>query len=75
MMMNMPTRIETEAEAIRELTRRVQAEYREMPGLSVTLVQAQRLFAIDQPTCAKVFKALVKRGALRRTTHGRYVRA
>ena len=75
MMTNTLTRIDTEAETIRDLTRRVQAEYAEMPGLNVTLVQAQRLLAIDEPTCAAVFKALIKRGILRRTAHGRYVRA
>ena len=37
MMTNTLARIDTEAETIRELTRRVQAEYAEMPGLSVTL--------------------------------------
>lgn len=75
MMTNTLAGIDAEAETIHELTRRVQAEYTEMPGLSVTLVQAQRLLAIDEPTCAAVFKALIKRGILRRTAHGRYVRA
>ena len=75
MMTNTLARIDTEAETIHKLTRRVQAEYAEMPGLSVTLVQAERLLAIDQPTCAAIFKALIKRGILRRTAHGRYVRA
>ena len=74
MMTNTIARIDTEAEVIRELTRRVQAEYAEMPGLSVTLVQAQRLLEIDEPTCAAVFKELIKRGLLRRTAEGRYVR-
>ena len=73
--MNTLTRLDNEVEVIGELTRRVQAEYREMPGLSVTLVQAQRLLAIDRPTCVKVFKTLIHRGLLRRTAEGRYVRA
>jgi hypothetical protein len=72
-MTNTPATIDAEAESIRELTRRVQAEYEEMPGLSVTLVQAQRLMAIDEPTCAAVLRALISRGVLRRTTQGRYV--
>jgi hypothetical protein len=71
---NTLARIDAEAEAIRELTRRVQAEYAEMPGLSVTLAQAQRLLAADEPTCAMVFKALIERGVLRLTAQGRYVR-
>ena len=43
MMRNTLARIDTESETIPELARRVQAEYAETPGLSVTLVQAQRL--------------------------------
>ena len=74
MMTNTLTGIDTEAETIRELTRRVQAEYAEMPGLNATLVQAQRLLALDEATCAAVFNALIKRGVLRRTAQGRYVR-
>jgi hypothetical protein len=75
MMTHTLTRIDRQAETIRELVRRVQAEYAEMPGLSVTLPQAQRLLAIDEPTCAAVLGALVKQRVLRRTAEGRYVRA
>ena len=67
--------IHIRAETLQELTRRVQAEYAEMPGLSITLSQAQRLLAADQHTCAKVFTRLIDRGILRRTGRGRYVRA
>jgi hypothetical protein len=66
--------VEREAETIRHLTRRVQSEYAEMPGLSVTMAQAERLLDIDRARCAVVFKALVSRGFLRRTAQGRYVR-
>jgi hypothetical protein len=62
-------------EVLRALTRRVQAEYAEMPGLSVTLAQAQRWLATDRQTCAAVFRDLTERGVLRRTVEGRYVRA
>jgi hypothetical protein len=75
MMTNTLARIDSDPRDIRELARRVQAEYAEMPGLSITLVQAQRLLAIDAPTCAAVFRALIKRGVLRRTAQDRYVRA
>jgi hypothetical protein len=75
MMTHTVTRIDRQAETIRELVRRVQAEYAEMPGLSVTLPQAQRLLAIDEPTCAAVLGALVKQRVLRRTAEGRYIRA
>ena len=53
----------------------IQAEYAEMPGLSVTLSQAQRLWAIDRPTCEEVFSRLIGRGVLKLTTKGRFVRA
>ena len=75
MMTNTLTRVDTEAAPIRELTRRVQAEYAEMPGLSVTLAQARRLLATDEPTCAEVFRLLIKRGVLRKTPQGRFVRS
>ena len=57
-----------------ELTRRVQAEYTEMPGLSVTLAQAQRLLGIDRDTCVVVMRTLVEGRFLKRTAEGRYVR-
>jgi len=74
----MVTRTATEAArqvvTLRDLTRRVQAEYTEMPGLSVTLTQAQRLLGIDRETCVIVIRTLVDRRFLRRTPQGRYVR-
>jgi len=64
-----------QAPTLRDLTRRVQAEYSEMPGLSVTLPQAQRLLGIDRETCAVVIRTLVDHRFLRRTAQGRYVRS
>lgn len=66
---------EASAQVMRDLTRRIQGEDAEMPGLSVTLDQAQRLLAIDETTCTAVFRTLIKRGVLRRTSAGQYVRA
>jgi hypothetical protein len=65
---------ERQVPSVRELTRRVQAEYTEMPGLSVTMRQAQRLLGIDREACVVVMKTLVDRRFLRRTAQGRYVR-
>lgn len=70
-----PEDTEASAQVMRDLTRRIQGEYAEMPGLSITLGQAQRLLAIDETTCTAVFRTLIKHGVLRRTTDGRYVRA
>jgi hypothetical protein len=66
--------VEPKTEQIRHLIRRVHAEYSEMPGLSVTMPQAQRLFGIDSQTCAAVLNTLIVRGFLRRTPKGTYVR-
>jgi DNA-binding IclR family transcriptional regulator len=70
-----PKQTEVRGEVLRKLTRRAQAEYAEMPGLSVTLAQAQRLLGIDEATCAAILRGLVESGVLRRTPQGRYVRA
>jgi predicted transcriptional regulator of viral defense system len=59
----------------RTLIEQVEAEYAEMPGLSVTLSQAQRLWAVDRAACEEVFSRLISKGVLRRTTRGRFIRA
>lgn len=75
MVMRALLQMEVESEAIRRLMRRVQAEYLEMPGLSVTMPQAQRLLGIDRQTCALVMRTLTNRGFLKRTPRGTYIRA
>lgn len=60
--------------ALHELLRRVEGEYREMPGMCVTAAQAQRLWGLDSTTCAFVLLTLVERRILRRTPRGTYVR-
>ena len=60
--------------AIREAILRVEGEYREMPGLSLTLPQAARLWAMDRSTCELVLANLIERRVLKRTLNGTYVR-
>jgi hypothetical protein len=43
---------------------RIRAEYREMPGLKLTLAQASRLFNLEPHRCARALEALVKVGVL-----------
>ncbi len=64
-----------ESAIVRRLTVRIEGEYREMPGLSVTAPQAQRLWGIDPDTCGLVLRILIRRGFLRRTARGTYVLA
>ena len=58
-----------------DLVRRIEGEYREMPGLNLTLAQAERLWGVDQPTCLRVLTLLVTRRVLKRTQTGTYLRA
>jgi hypothetical protein len=60
--------------ALHELLQRIEGEYRELPGLSVTALQAQRLWGLDSTTGAFVLMTLVQRGILKRTPSGTYVR-
>jgi hypothetical protein len=48
----------------RLLCERVRGEYREMPGLRLTLAQAARLFNLEVTRCADVLDALVRDGVL-----------
>jgi hypothetical protein len=56
------------------LIARIQAEYREMPGLSLTRTQAQRLWQLDEHTCRTVLTRLVATGFLQLTAKGHYTR-
>ena len=47
-----------------DLCAQVWAEFREMPGLNLTLPQAARLFSLDHARCAGVLDALVLSGVL-----------
>jgi hypothetical protein len=60
--------------AIRELLLRIEGEYREMPGLSLTVSQAERLWGLDSSTCAFILTMLVERRVLRQTRSGAYLR-
>ena len=63
------------AHSVDAIVRRVRGEYLEMPGLSLTERQAQRLWHLEPETCRSLFKALVESGFLRQTPRGGYVRA
>ena len=59
----------TDPTADRALHARIRAEYREMPGMRLTVAQAARLFNLEPIRCAQLLDALVSAGALR--TNGR----
>ena len=57
------------------LVRRVRGEYREMPGMRLTLEQAMRMWMLDRQTCVDVLESLVGARFLELDRNGRYARA
>jgi hypothetical protein len=60
--------------ARKALTRRIRSEFEEMPGLSLTLPQASKLFGIPSDACARIFSQLSEEGLLRPIRNGTYAR-
>jgi len=60
---------------ISDYVRMIRAEYLEMPGLSLTTRQCERLWHLDAETCTKVFDRLVDDHFLRRTDDDMYIKA
>lgn len=56
------------------LLSRIRGEYDEMPGLSLTPAQAERLWQLDRETCRAALNRLVQRRVLSLTARGRYVK-
>jgi hypothetical protein len=57
-----------------QILQRIRAEYLEMPGLSLSPEQVQRLCGMDRALCASVLEALVETGFLSRRSDGGYAR-
>jgi hypothetical protein len=56
------------------LLTRVRAEFREMPGLRLTLPQAARLWQVEPAVCGEVLQTLVAERFLLRTRSGSFTR-
>jgi len=63
------------ADSFETMRRRVRNEYLEMPGLCLTISQAQRMWHLRQTDCEVLLDALVDSGFLARTSGGAFVRA
>jgi hypothetical protein len=57
------------------IVRRIAAEFREMPGLVLTVPQASRFLGIDQAACERILVRLASQGVLRRSAAGSYALA
>lgn len=53
----------------------VRSEYLEMPGLRLTVAQAQRLWGLDRARAETLLRALVETAFLKRDTKGMYARS
>ena len=58
-----------------DVLRRVKGEYLEMPGLRLTIAQAQRLWGLDRAVCDALLGTLVEAKFLFRTRDGAFVRS
>jgi hypothetical protein len=58
-----------------ETLRRIQGEYLEMPGLRLTMAQAQRLWGLDRHTCEQALAKLVAARFLSMTRDGAFIRS
>ena len=58
---------------IAHLCERITAEYLEMPGLSLTKSQMQRLWSLEAIVCDTLIEALVSEGVVRKTLMGTYM--
>ena len=60
---------------VESVTKRVQAEFEEMPGMTLTMPQASRLFGIERETCKTIVERLVTTSYLKWTQSGAVTRA
>ena len=55
------------------MLRRIRGEFKEMPGLKLTIAQAARLWHLDPASCTALLDALVVDGLLKRKADGVYL--
>lgn len=60
---------------IDKILTRIEGEYLEMPGLQLTLEQAQRLWRMERTECQALLEALVAAGFLNCSPSGKYAMA
>lgn len=70
----MQTRLPAGSPEILMALHHIRAHYTEMPGLRLTVPQAQRLFGLDAVIVEALFSALVDTHFLFRATDGKYAR-
>ena len=56
------------------LLRRIRSEFEEMPGLSLTLAQAAKLFGVPPEVCSRILAQFAEEGLLSLTINRHYTR-
>jgi hypothetical protein len=64
----------SEMKTTNRMLQRICGEFLEMPGLTLTLRQAQRLWTLDESICRQLLDSLVAIGFLRCSPKGVYAR-
>jgi hypothetical protein len=72
--MPMTSRSQSSINLTEPMLQRICAEYLEMPGLQLTVKQAQRLWGLDEETCEHVLEFLLEARFLVRTRRNLYAR-
>jgi hypothetical protein len=57
------------------IVRRIVAEFRDMPGLVLSVKQASRFLGVEPAACARILEDLMRAGLLRRDADQRYGRS
>ena len=71
----LPTAVSVERRDVaarRALLCRIHGEFEEMPGLSLTLGQAAKLFGLPPDTASRILERLTDARVLRRSSEGRF---
>jgi len=66
-------RVDKAAAGNERLVQRIRAEFLEMPGLCLTIEQAQRLWCLEPRRCEALLNSLIDSRFLRRTDRGLFV--
>jgi hypothetical protein len=67
--------ISVQPQPLEGILRRIQGEYNEMPGLRLTIAQAERLWGLDRAECDAGLRALVDAKFLIRNRDGTFARS
>jgi hypothetical protein len=73
MRLSRAARQEVHMQSLELLIGRIRGEFREMPGLRLTIAQACRLWQVDPATCEAVLQTLLADHFLVRTANGSFM--